>query len=35
MNLFPAEADRFRRAHDDGRAEAALIAWYGARTFPA
>lgn len=35
MNLFPADADRFRRAHDDGRAEAALIAWYGARTFTA
>lgn len=30
VELFPAHADQFKRAKDDGRAEAALIAWYGA-----
>lgn len=29
--LWPAEAERFRRAKDDGRAEAALIARHGVR----
>jgi hypothetical protein len=29
MELFPAKADLFKRAKDDGRADAALIAyWY-------
>lgn len=28
--LFPEHADLFRRVKDDGVAEAALIAWYGA-----
>ena len=27
--VFPADAERFRRVKDDGRAEAALIAWHG------
>lgn len=27
--LFPAFADQFARAKDDGRADAALIAWFG------
>ncbi|MFQ5510167.1 MAG: hypothetical protein ACE5FN_12665 [Leptospirillia bacterium] len=27
--LFPANAESFKRVKDDGRAEAALIAWYG------
>lgn len=27
--LFPAFADQFTRAKDDGRADAALIAWFG------
>lgn len=30
--LFPSAAGCFSRVKDDGRAEAALIAWYGART---
>ena len=30
-NLFPAQAALFARVKDDGRAEAALIGWYGAR----
>lgn len=29
--LFPDDADLFLRAKDDGRAEAALLAWYGLR----
>lgn len=29
--LFPAHADAFKRAKDDGRAEAVLLAEYGAR----
>jgi len=29
--LFPAHADRFARVKDDGRADAALIGWWGAR----
>ena len=29
--LFPAQADLFARAKDDGRAEAALLAWYAVR----
>lgn len=33
VELFPTHAEQFRRAKDDGRAEAALIAWYGARNF--
>jgi hypothetical protein len=28
--LFPAAADQFARQKDDGRADAALIAWVGA-----
>jgi hypothetical protein len=29
MELFPSKADLFKRAKDDGRADAALIAyWY-------
>jgi crossover junction endodeoxyribonuclease RuvC len=28
MELFPAKADLFKRAKDDGRADAALIAYY-------
>ena len=27
--LFPASADQWTRVKDDGRAEAALLAWYG------
>lgn len=30
-NLFPDQADQWARVKDDGRAEAALIAWYGKR----
>lgn len=30
VELFPAKAEFFARKKDDGRAEAALIAWYGA-----
>ena len=29
VNLFPANAAAFARVKDDGRAEAALIAWFG------
>lgn len=29
--FFPDDADQWKRAKDDGRAEAALIAWYGLR----
>lgn len=29
--FFPDDADQWARAKDDGRAEAALIAWYGMR----
>lgn len=29
--FFPDDADQWKRAKDDGRAEAALIAWYGMR----
>ena len=32
MNRFPAEASRFARVKDDGRAEATLIALYGKET---
>ena len=32
MNRFPAEASRFARVKDDGRAEATLIALYGWET---
>ena len=31
MMQWPDDADQWRRARDDGRAEAALIAWYGVR----
>lgn len=31
--LFPSHAEKFARAKDDGRAEAALLAWYAAKTF--
>jgi len=31
VELFPDSAHLFARAKDDGRAEAALIAWYGAK----
>jgi hypothetical protein len=27
--LFPDDAEQFKRAKDDGRAEACLLAWYG------
>lgn len=30
MQLFPAHADLFKRKKDDGRSDAALIAYYGA-----
>ena len=30
--LFPKQADQFKRVKDDGRADAALIAAYGAKT---
>ena len=30
IELFPAYASLFARKKDDGRADAALIAWYGA-----
>ncbi|MGL4811868.1 MAG: hypothetical protein ACRCXM_08830 [Beijerinckiaceae bacterium] len=29
--LFPDDADQWKRVRDDGRAEAALLAWYGLR----
>ena len=29
--IFPDDADQWQRVRDDGRAEAALIAWYGLR----
>lgn len=29
MQLFPDDADQFRLKKDDGRAEAALLAWHG------
>lgn len=29
--IFPGQSDLFARAKDDGRAEAALIAWYALR----
>lgn len=32
IELFPAMRDRFARKKDDGRAEAALIAYYGAKS---
>lgn len=32
MQLFPAQADLFQRKKDDGRSDAALIAYYGAKT---
>jgi len=32
--LFPRDAGLFARAGDDGRAEAVLIAWYGAQRHP-
>lgn len=31
MQIFPDQADLFKRAKDHGRAEAALLAWYGLR----
>lgn len=31
VELFPTHAEEFKRVKDDGRAEAALIAWYGAK----
>ena len=31
--LFPANAQSFVRVSDDGRAEAALLAWFGSRQF--
>jgi crossover junction endodeoxyribonuclease RuvC len=31
MQLFPAQADLFQRKRDDGRSDAALIAYYGAK----
>lgn len=30
--IFPDDADQFKRAKDDGRAEAALMAWWGMTT---
>ena len=32
-SYFPADADQWKRVKDDGRAEAALLAWYGLRFF--
>lgn len=32
MQLFPAQADLFQRKKDDGRSDAALIAFYGSKT---
>ena len=29
--IFPDNADQWKRVRDDGRAEASLIAWYGLR----
>jgi len=29
--MFPDQSDQFKRVKDDGRAEAALIAWWGAQ----
>lgn len=29
--FFPDDAEQFKRVRDDGRAEAALLAWYGLR----
>lgn len=29
--IFPDDAELFQRVRDDGRAEAALLAWYGLR----
>lgn len=34
MKLFPAKAVSFERKKDDGRAEAALLAYYGKRILP-
>lgn len=31
MQLFPAQADLFQRKKDDGRSDAALIAYYGSK----
>ena len=31
MQLFPLSSDLFKRKKDDGRSDAALIAWYGAQ----
>lgn len=31
MQFFPDDADQFKRAKDHGRAEAALLSWYGLR----
>lgn len=31
IKLFPSHASSFRRVMDDGRAEAAILAWYAAR----
>ena len=31
MRLFPSQADSFQRVMDDGRADAALLAYYGSR----
>ena len=31
MQLHPQISDRFARKKDDGRAEALLLAWWGAR----
>jgi crossover junction endodeoxyribonuclease RuvC len=33
MRMFPREAALFARVRDDGRAEAALLAWHGTGTF--
>jgi len=32
MQLFPAQADLFQRKKDDGRSDAVLIAYYGAKS---
>jgi crossover junction endodeoxyribonuclease RuvC len=31
MELFPSDQDQFKRVKDDGRADAALIAYWGSR----
>jgi hypothetical protein len=32
MRLFPGDAHLFQRVKDDGRADAALLAWWGLKS---